>query len=100
MIILPFIFNGKSDSVIYIRNNTIKDLSENYMNHTIIYLDQCADAINTDDQSNFGYGGLIGEVDTESTNQLIIVAYNALTGMAKRAIIDNNKWVCDNNYKR
>ena len=91
-IILPFIFNEMSDSIIYIRNNTIKDLSENYMNHTIIYLDHCADTINTDDQSNFSYGGLIGEVETESTNQLIIVAYNSLTGMTKRAIIENNKF--------
>lgn len=91
-IILPFIFNSKSDSVIYIKNNTIKDLSENYMNDAIISLNQCTNTINTDDQSNFGYGGLMGEVNTENTNELIVIAYDVSTRTTKRAVINNNKF--------
>jgi hypothetical protein len=91
-IILPFIFNGKNDSIVYIKNNTIKDLSGNYMNDAIIYFDECANTIDTDDQFNFGYGGLMGEVNTENTNELIVIAYNILTRTPKRAVVNNNKF--------
>ena len=91
-IILPIISEIHSDSAIHITSNSIKDLSGNYINDSIIFINQCINAEDIENQVQFGYGGLLGEINTNNKNKLIVVAYNALTGESKRAIVADNKF--------
>ena len=91
-IILPITSEIHSDSAIYIMPNSIKDLSGNYINDSIVFINQCINVVDTEDQVEFGYGGLFGEINTNNKNKLIVVTYNALTGESKRTIATDNKF--------
>ena len=70
----------------------IKDLSENFLKDSIIFINECINTASIDDEVKFGYGGLFGEINTEDKDKLIVVAYNALTGETKRTIVIDNKF--------
>ena len=73
---------------IEINQGIIKDLSGNITSDTTILSNNCTKVESK--TADYGLGGILGEVDTENLNPLIVVAYNGKTQETTRTFIDSN----------
>jgi len=76
--------------VIEIKENTIRDLSNNFMDESTLSISNCDKVVM--EVTNYGFGAISGKVETNNLNELVVIAYNVTTRESKMTLVNNNKF--------